>query len=135
MLTYFYISVLSLLTLYQFRFLREVSSNAAANSMDSQNLAIVFTPTIFQPDMVDPMKAVMELKFSKVSKHLYIATTTLTTTSADVSAIFITAIFAYINAYTILITLFLHLSFILLDNSKRTHRPSQYTATSNAYIY
>ena len=91
--------------------------------MDSQNLAIVFTPTIFQPDMVDPMKAVMELKFSKVSEQLYIATITLTTTttSADVSAIFITAIFAYINAYTILITLFLHLSFILLDNSKRTH--------------
>ena len=81
MLINFYISVLSLLTLYHLRFLREVSSNAAANSMDSQNLAIVFTPTIFQPDMVDPMKAVMELKFSKVCKHLYSAITTTTTTT------------------------------------------------------
>ena len=100
-----YICSLSLLILYHLRFLREVSSNAAANSMDSQNLAIVFTPTIFQPDMVDPMKAVMELKFSKVCKHLYIATTTLTTT-ADASVLFITAIIAYINVYTILTTLF-----------------------------
>jgi hypothetical protein len=34
--------------------------------MDSTNLAIIFAPTIFQPDMIDPMKAVMEMKFSKL---------------------------------------------------------------------
>lgn len=77
--------------------------------MDSQNLAIVFTPTIFQPDMVDPMKAVMELKFSKVCKPLYITTITLTTTTlttTTTTAVFITAIIVYINVYTILTTLF-----------------------------
>jgi hypothetical protein len=34
--------------------------------MDSTNLAIIFAPTIFQPDMIDPMKAVMEMKLSKL---------------------------------------------------------------------
>lgn len=33
--------------------------------MDSSNLAIIFAPTIFLPEMIDPMKAVMELKLSK----------------------------------------------------------------------
>lgn len=33
--------------------------------MDSSNLAIIFAPTIFRPDMIDPMKAVMEMKHSK----------------------------------------------------------------------
>lgn len=33
--------------------------------MDSTNLAIIFAPTIFRPDMIDPMKAVMEMKLSK----------------------------------------------------------------------
>lgn len=33
--------------------------------MDSSNLAIIFAPTVFLPEMIDPMKAVMELKLSK----------------------------------------------------------------------
>ena len=46
-------------------FLREVCRESAVNSMDSSNLAIIFAPTIFLPEMIDPMKAVMELKLSK----------------------------------------------------------------------
>lgn len=47
------------------RFLREVCACSAVNAMDSSNLAIIFAPTIFRPDMIDPMKAVMEMKHSK----------------------------------------------------------------------
>lgn len=34
--------------------------------MDSKNLAIIFAPTIFRPDMLDPVKAIMELKLAQV---------------------------------------------------------------------
>ena len=34
--------------------------------MDSSNLAIIFAPTVFRSDMIDPMKAVMEMKLSKM---------------------------------------------------------------------
>jgi hypothetical protein len=47
-------------------FLREVCAHSTVNSMDSSNLAIIFAPTIFKPDMVDAMKAVMELKLAKL---------------------------------------------------------------------
>ncbi|KAJ1443997.1 Rho GTPase activation protein [Ochromonadaceae sp. CCMP2298] len=50
---------------YAIQFLREVSSESVLNAMDSSNLAIVFAPTLFRPDMIDPMKAVMEMKLSK----------------------------------------------------------------------
>eukprot|EP01032_Pedospumella_encystans_P027805 gene27805-31407_t len=50
---------------YIVQFLREVCACSAVNAMDSSNLAIIFAPTIFRPDMIDPMKAVMEMKHSK----------------------------------------------------------------------
>lgn len=43
-----------------------MAAASAVNSMDSTNLAIVFAPTICQADMLDPMKAVMEMKLAKV---------------------------------------------------------------------
>lgn len=36
------------------------------NAMDSTNLAIVFAPTIFESPMIDPVRAAMEIKLSKV---------------------------------------------------------------------
>lgn len=51
--------------IHRISFLREVCKESAVNSMDSSNLAIIFAPTVFLPEMIDPMKAVMELKLSK----------------------------------------------------------------------
>lgn len=51
---------------YVIRFLREVSAESAINSMDSTNLAIIFAPNVFRSDMIDPMKAVMEMRLSKI---------------------------------------------------------------------
>jgi hypothetical protein len=47
-------------------FLREVAGHSAVNAMDSSNLAIVFAPTLFQSDSMDPLKAAMEIKFAKI---------------------------------------------------------------------
>lgn len=47
------------------RFLREVVQERAANSMDSSNIATIFAPTVFRPDMVDPMRAIMEVRLSQ----------------------------------------------------------------------
>lgn len=52
--------------MYIVRFLREVSAESAINSMDSTNLAIIFAPNVFRSDMIDPMKAVMEMRLSKI---------------------------------------------------------------------
>ncbi len=48
------------------RFLREIVGEYIINSMDSNNVAIVFAPTIFRPDMTDPSKAIMEVRLSQI---------------------------------------------------------------------
>lgn len=48
------------------RFIREVVAESETNKMDSKNMAIIFAPTIFRPDMLDPVKAIMELKLAQV---------------------------------------------------------------------
>jgi hypothetical protein len=52
--------------LYVIRFLREVVSHSAENQMDAHNLAVVFAPTIFRPELQDVMKAAMEVKLTQV---------------------------------------------------------------------
>lgn len=47
-------------------FLREVTQKTAQNNMDSNNLAIIFTPTLFRSEATEAMKALMEMKFSQM---------------------------------------------------------------------
>ncbi len=47
-------------------FLREVAAHHDQNQMDAHNLAVVFAPTIFRPEMTDPIKAAMEVKLTQV---------------------------------------------------------------------
>ena len=49
-----------------YSFLREVAAHHDQNQMDAHNLAVVFAPTIFRPEMTDPIKAAMEVKLTQV---------------------------------------------------------------------
>ena len=48
-------------------FLKEVSDSNAVNQMDSSNLGIVFSPTVFRSDQSDIMKVLAEAKTAQVN--------------------------------------------------------------------